>query len=204
MTVTRTVDDFRKYVQQAVDLFKQGDLFMKCGLGETDVIIGEGEDVPAPGNKKHNFNIFLNHVAGEVVKQTDWATSKKSTLKMLQSFSSDWITIIQTAASPKKKKKKMEDEEESNKEVEDEISSSAEPSAGLTERQQQLLNDAKERFEREKESILADIPDEVKARFGQLYFAPWNKKHLPCLVLSPFSVGTGVRNEWSRMVEKVS
>ena len=62
----------------------------------------------------------------------------------------------------------------------------------------------KEEFEKTKKEVLDSLPDEVKSKFGQQYFSKWAKSHLPCLVLSPYSVPPGsVRDMWFDMYEKV-
>lgn len=63
----------------------------------------------------------------------------------------------------------------------------------------------RERFEKERDDILADVPKQVKDRFGKIFFSKWSINILPVLVLSPYSVPPGpVRNMWFDMYHKVS
>lgn len=62
----------------------------------------------------------------------------------------------------------------------------------------------KAEFEKERDGVLAGVPDHVKARFGEVCFAKWGKQILPALVLSPYSVAPGgVRDIWFEMYSKV-
>jgi hypothetical protein len=59
-------------------------------------------------------------------------------------------------------------------------------------------------FEETKEAILAEVPDDAKARFGQIYFTKWGKQVLPVLVMNPYSVPPGAaRRDWLNMFDNV-
>ena len=63
----------------------------------------------------------------------------------------------------------------------------------------------KAEFEKERDEVLADVPDKVMSMFGQVCFAKWSSSYLPALVLNPYSVGPGsVRDLWLNMYKKVS
>ena len=50
------------------------------------------------------------------------------------------------------------------------------------------LEERKRRFEEARDLILADVPDNVKGRFGGIFFTKWRNDTLPCLALNPYSV----------------
>jgi hypothetical protein len=59
-------------------------------------------------------------------------------------------------------------------------------------------------FEQGRDEILDQVPEKVKARFGQICFSKWGKEFLPLLVLNPYDVPPGVvRDQWLTMKEKV-
>jgi hypothetical protein len=60
-------------------------------------------------------------------------------------------------------------------------------------------------FEVEREEVLSGVPDHVKERFGQIFYAKWSSQTLPVLLLNPYSVPPGpMRHEWFAMFDKVS
>lgn len=56
--------------------------------------------------------------------------------------------------------------------------------------------DAKESFTREKESTLAQVPEEIKSQFRQPAFCRWSKTILPVLQLSPYDISPGPPRDW--------
>ena len=59
--------------------------------------------------------------------------------------------------------------------------------------------------EKARDSVLDEIPENVKQKFGQICFSRWRKQDmLPVLVMSPFSVPPGdVRETWFDMYREV-
>jgi hypothetical protein len=63
----------------------------------------------------------------------------------------------------------------------------------------------KKKFERQRDEILSCVPAEVKARFGEMYFATFGKFIGPVLILNPYSVEPGpLRDQWIAMFRNVS
>lgn len=68
---------------------------------------------------------------------------------------------------------------------------------------------AKKVFEDERDSVLSDIPDEVKRWYGQIAFMPWRyaflmeRVYLLVLVLSPYDVSPYYRKKWKRKDKEV-
>jgi hypothetical protein len=59
-------------------------------------------------------------------------------------------------------------------------------------------------FEEERDDILSQTPEHIKAVFGQMVLAGWSGKAYPALALSPFDVPPGsVREQWMTMFENV-
>jgi len=66
------------------------------------------------------------------------------------------------------------------------------------------LEEKRRLFEEGREAILAEVPDDAKARFGQIYFAKWGKQALPVLVMNPYSIPPGAtRKLWLDMFDNV-
>jgi hypothetical protein len=60
-------------------------------------------------------------------------------------------------------------------------------------------------FEEGRDAILSEVPDDAKARFGQIYFTTWGAQVLPVLVMNPYSVPPGTaRKLWLDMFDNVS
>ena len=68
--------------------------------------------------------------------------------------------------------------------------------------------DAKQHFERERDTILEALPDNVKDMFFQVGFVPWGRtknSYLPVVILSPYSVppGSNARKTWMQKFHAV-
>eukprot|EP00536_Pseudo-nitzschia_multiseries_P001991 jgi/Psemu1/317764/estExt_fgenesh1_pm.C_260032 len=63
------------------------------------------------------------------------------------------------------------------------------------------INEKKKRaFERRRDEILSGVPEEVKARFGKIYFSTFGKFVGPVLIMNPFKVEPGLlRDQWIHM-----
>ncbi|CAJ1961073.1 unnamed protein product [Cylindrotheca closterium] len=222
-----TVDVFRPYVEDALDEWKRGDMFMKIGLAETDTILKEGEAAPAKGDKGHPFNKIFSFIIKEIAAKFNLVKQKKKTVSiLLRSLDKEWEALVKAKQiqSPIKKKGSATTGKESSamdakdqpeaaevktesKEIEvkeEMIESPVQHMDGvpidLTPRQLQM----KEKFEKRKQEVLDSLPGEVKSKFGQQFFAKWAKSPLPVLVLSPYNVPPGpVRDMWFDMYEKV-
>ena len=223
-----TVDVFRPYVEDALDEWKRGDMFMKIGLAETDIILKEGEAAPAKVDKGHPYNKILNWIIKDVASKFNLVKQKKKTVSiLLRSFDKEWEALVKAKQiqSPIKKKESSTtpeelfamdavDQPEAAAEVKTEskkigVNEERIESPGqamdrarveLTPKQLQM----KEEFEKKKQEVLDSLPQEVKSKFGQQFFSKWGKSSLPVLVLSPFNVPPGqVRDTWFDMYEKV-
>ena len=63
---------------------------------------------------------------------------------------------------------------------------------------------ARKEFEREKEGIMAQVPDNCKELFHQVGFAKWGKGFLPAMAVSPYDVPPGdIRDQWMKMYQNV-
>jgi len=71
------------------------------------------------------------------------------------------------------------------------------------DRRHLALEEKRRLFEEEKDAILSEVPDEVKARFGTICFAKWGKQFLPVLVMNPYWVPPHARKYWLDMFENV-
>jgi hypothetical protein len=107
------------------------------------------------------------------------------------------------------KKRKLFGDSSSNEEIEDEEIEqdkieveNAEPSRVVKDKNYFMR---KATFEAEREEVLSGVPDHVKERFGQIFYAKWSSQTLPVLLLNPYSVPPGpMRHEWFAMFDKVS
>ncbi len=69
---------------------------------------------------------------------------------------------------------------------------------------QNIREEEKAKFEKERSEILSKVPDRVKNQFRQLGFAKWGKDVLPVMFLGPYDVAPGsVRDTWMKMVKNV-
>ena len=63
----------------------------------------------------------------------------------------------------------------------------------------------KKEFERRRDEILSCVPEEVKARFGEIYFSTFGKFVGPVLIMNPYKVAPGLlRDQWLTMFHNVS
>lgn len=74
-----------------------------------------------------------------------------------------------------------------------------------TTEREQLVEDAKAKFEMEKADVLEDIPEDYKAQWGKVKFARWKKVVRPVLVVGPYHVSyhTEMRKGWMKMFHNV-
>jgi hypothetical protein len=65
---------------------------------------------------------------------------------------------------------------------------------------------ARRDFETEKARILGEVPEEHKAKWGQVGFGKWNTRWEPCLILGPYDVSptSAMRENWLKMFDNVS
>jgi hypothetical protein len=65
---------------------------------------------------------------------------------------------------------------------------------------------ARRDFETEKARILGQVPEEHKAKWGQVGFGKWNTRWEPCLILGPYDVSptSAMRENWLKMFDNVS
>jgi hypothetical protein len=230
-----TVEFLRDHVQQGIDQLQRGDLYMEpCHLSKTDILLDDNEDPPPKSDRSHKYNKLLDQIASNIVAalKMDKKKFKKTILKQLKRFDKEWAALIKADSSrdgthhdatgtPKETKVKAVDPKESTEtavqeeeeEAPDEIileEEEADKSEEVlvdddSEQMDEDLAEKKDLFELGRDDILKDIPNSVKARWGQIFFTKWSKDYLPGLSLSPFSVPPGpARNVWLDMYDKVS
>ena len=220
MAATQISDDLLEcHVKQGIDRWRQGDLFIAMGVGEGDEILEAGASIPEKNDKSHPFNKFLEEVASDIAQHFLLERSeKKSIYRRLQSKSDKWKELVapkseqMKAPTPKKQKIKKEyhppepeaDLLESPQILDEQMPDPIRPT--IKEEPLDTRLAAKKRlFEEARDEILVGVPDDVKARFGQIYFSKWGKFNLPVLVMSPYSVPPGeVRDTWLKMYYKTS
>jgi hypothetical protein len=78
--------------------------------------------------------------------------------------------------------------------------------AASTEKSQSARAAAKKAFENEMARILGEVPEEHKAKWGQIGMGRWQKEWLPCLIMGPYDVcpASPMRTQWLKMFENVS
>jgi hypothetical protein len=229
-----TVEFLRDHVQQGIDQLQRGDLYMEpCHLSETDIILDGNEDPPPKSDKSHKYNKLLEQIALNIVaalKMDKKKFHKKTIVKQLKTFNKEWAALIKTGSSgdgtldatgtPKETKikavKTKESTETAVQEQEEEVLDEIMPEEEADESEEVPVDDDSEQidedlaekkdlFEMGRDDILKDVPNSVKARWGQICFTKWSKDYLPCLSLSPFDVPPGpARNVWLDMYDKVS
>eukprot|EP00339_Tiarina_fusa_P000689 CAMPEP_0117006428 /NCGR_PEP_ID=MMETSP0472-20121206/6659_1 /TAXON_ID=693140 ORGANISM="Tiarina fusus, Strain LIS" /NCGR_SAMPLE_ID=MMETSP0472 /ASSEMBLY_ACC=CAM_ASM_000603 /LENGTH=939 /DNA_ID=CAMNT_0004707889 /DNA_START=241 /DNA_END=3060 /DNA_ORIENTATION=- len=229
-----TADDFRPHIDEMINQLRAGELFTANGLTEDDAILAHNENAPPRNKKSHKFNVLLEAVAMKLVKENGLEKkAKKNIFKHLHKFSEEWANAIKMnppkgsptqhslQLQPKIEEPELDDDapvddadtptermEQEHVEDDDEDlqvqdthnNSGTAVSRPLTEKERLQ----KGIFERERDEILRDIPEEVKARFGQIMFSKWSNSYLPVLVMNPFKVPPGgVRDLWYSMHDKV-
>lgn len=64
----------------------------------------------------------------------------------------------------------------------------------------QIDEEKKKVFEKKRDKILSGVPEEVKERFGKIYFSTFGKFLGPVLIMNPFKVEPGLlRDQWIAM-----
>jgi len=64
----------------------------------------------------------------------------------------------------------------------------------------EIDEEKKKAFEKRRDKILRGVPEEVKARFGKIYFSTFGKFVGPVLIMNPFNVEPGLlRDQWIHM-----
>lgn len=188
-------EGFRGHVEHALEMLKKGKLFINYGISETDIILRDGEVLPPKHHKGHNYLRLLESVVVALSKEMggDWA-KRKTILKQLRKFDDTWAKMIHEMQDKDKKPLPPVDPHAVEWPRLD-------PDRKLSEKAlaQKVV------FEKERDEILSEIPESIKARFGQVYFSKWSGNTIPVLVLNPFHVPPGpVRDTWYTMFEKVS
>jgi len=197
------------YVKEAIRKWRTKEIDDPWLLS-VNVIIRRGEPIPDAKDLEHKFNRFLNFVAAEMaVTYGDDLQRRFFRLLRKQEYLDLCHRLILEAMPTEEEpsnKKSQEAETENIQEFDTlnlEEYHNFEEEAGL-DRATSAIEKRRVEFEKEKHAVLASIPDSVKDRFGQIYFGKWGKSYLPCLVLSPYSVGPGpVREQWFDMRAKV-
>ncbi len=224
MTATQISDEvLESYVKEGLEKLRRGDLWISFHLQENDVIFEGGNSEPDPNDKGSNYFKFFDSVAADIA--TNFVLDKKDKKRIRQKLHSKWrrwqefiAPAVPDAKLPSPKKiKSVKKAVTKIKKEEETFDHSMESSMGLdkvlaedetpTDEVEQLsksLEEKKRKFEEARDLILADVPQEVKARFGKIFFTKWGKQTLPCLAMNPYSVPPGnVRDMWLDMYDKV-
>jgi hypothetical protein len=203
-----SVEILKDYVVKAIEKWQKNELQAQANLAAGDRILNGEDELPDPDDKDHPYNRFLNAVATDMVMSV-FGEHQKTFFRQLFRYSKHWQEMI--APSQDKPATTMGSELE---EGEIEESKKAQAIVYVDEAIEEPLDDdepprslegKRKLFEESRDAILAELPDEAKARFGQIYFAKWVKQAFPVLVMNPYSVPPGVtRNHWLDMFDNVS
>lgn len=72
---------------------------------------------------------------------------------------------------------------------------------------QGMVAEKKKEFDREKRSVLDQLPQSYRNRFGEVGFGRFGKKYYPAMILGPYDVPSGapsfLRETWMGAFEKV-
>jgi hypothetical protein len=211
-----SVDILKDYVEKAIEKWQKNELQAEANLAADDIILNGGDDIPDPKDKDHPYNRFLNVVAADMVSV--FGENQKTFFRQLFRYSNQWQELLApkkakpaTTKLPKKKrapklaKNEFDDRKKSRPaEVVDEVVEDDGEEPLDDDEPPRSLEGKRKLFEEGRDAILAEVPDEAKARFGQIYFAKWVKQALPVLVLNPYSVPPGAaRKHWVDMFDNV-
>ena len=67
LTSEFTCDRFRPYVEKTIRRWKTGDLFVHCGISESEPILTNRDQIPSKEEKDHPFIKFMDVVVKDVV-----------------------------------------------------------------------------------------------------------------------------------------
>jgi hypothetical protein len=219
-----TVEEFREHVQQGIDRLRKGELYTAYGLNEDETILEEADAPPPRSDKKHPYNKLMEDISVNIVKNYALEKkAKKQIIKHLQAFNDDWAALIRNDGVVKTeegddKKNAPDDTKERKSTAKVEKATEAPTEGEAAVRLEEILDETaapaayterqleeKAQFESERDSILKDVPGNVKERFGKIFFTKWSNQLLPCLVMNPFDVPPGpARDVWYTMYDKVS
>jgi hypothetical protein len=72
-------------------------------------------------------------------------------------------------------------------------------------RRQEAMTEARQIYQAECQSILQQLPDYVKDKFGDIGYGSFQGKWYPVLLISPFDIATGpARSAWLQSFDEVS
>ena len=215
-----TVEELREHVQRGFDSLRKGRYFTDYGLSEDEIILENGAKLPDKSDKRSLFYAFLNAVATDFVKVHGGGKRKKKFIKevvdRLQAFQDEWAALIlgkrgDAAAVDKASKKRKLEEEPIDSDADEELLD-AKPAAKKESVPSKVRDAAsqarwlkrKAEFDEARDSVLDEVPENMKQKYGQIRFLKRSKEKLPVLVMSPFTVPPGdVREKWFRMYERV-
>lgn len=220
MSANQVSDEIlEEYVNQGIEKWLKGELFITAGIGENDMILTPGGNLPPDEDKGHIYNKFLGTVAEQMMGDFGLGTKeKKRFVKQLQSRSKRWQALIipkceeiaarmpspVNGSSGKDSETNVKQEDMLPPEDSDKQFAKETIIAGNEGSLEKNLDEKRKAFEKARDLILDEVPGHYKARFGQIYFAKWGKQTLPCLALSPYSVPPGgVRDNWLNMFDNV-
>lgn len=226
MTATQISDEvLEAYVQEGLAKLRRGDLWIAFHLHEDDVIMEGGNKEPDPSDKASNYYKFFDSVACDIA--TNFVLDKKDKKRIRQKLHTKWkrwqeLIVPEDVATKPASPQKVKSVKKSPKlkKEEDPVATSSPPKKddanndnnlvkeetpiSRAKRFNESLEEKKRQFEEARDLILAEVPHEVKDRFGKIYFTKWGKQILPCLAMNPYSVPPGsVRDMWLDMYDKV-
>ena len=216
-----SVDILKDYVVKAIEKWQKNDLLAEARLAADDLILDCVDDIPDPKDKDHPYNRFLYAVASDMVSV--FGEGEKTFFRQLCRYSKQWQELISpqidkistTKKLTKTKAPKLEGNEAKEKPkkqptqgMQDFVEDRADATIGENNDDGEApltLDEKRKLFEEGKEAILAEVPNDAKARFGEIYFAKWGKQFLPVLVMNPYSIPPGAaRKLWVDMFDNVS
>ena len=228
-----SVDILKEYVLKVIEKWRKNDLVAEARLAAEDIILNYVDEIPDPKDKEHPYNRFLYVVASDLVSV--FGEEQKTFFRQLCRYSRQWHELIAPKMDKssttkqltktkepkiegndvKEKKKKPSPEGNDVKEkkkkappedLKDNLDEEVDTTMGEDDGEPPLTLEEKRRlFEEGRDAILAEVPDDAKSRFGQIYFAKWGKQVLPVLVMNPYSIPPGAaRKLWVDMFDNVS
>ena len=194
----------RSLVQETLQDYRKGDLFMSHDLPETtpilsgdpnqDVVVVAQPLLSSPRKKQADnqtpWQPYHRFMAAVLDKTYEWYSQQQKDQekavvagKERKQIRKDLKRVLQSHGSTWKamilasQTTSSEDDDDDNNDDDDDSSSGPNK---LTPRQQRLKAD----FDEEKRELMESLPATFKERFGKIVFAKWQKSHLPALVMS--------------------
>jgi len=185
----------------------EADVKVKDDAGDeevADVEVDEDKDKDKDADKNNGEHTSEHNDSDEEDGVDSRASSKRSRSSKKSKKKGKSKKAKRKAEKKKRKKKKRKARELLDEDIysdEDDILASDDDDMEMNINSMSR-QEAKEQFEREKEEILSDVPEETKARFRQCGFATWGKVVYPMIELGPYDVPPGpLRDQWFSMFD---